>query len=234
MRRRYVIAALAGALLLAGCGGSATSSPGVPALSQAAQGQGAQGQGAQDQGAQGQGAQGQGAQGQGSPSKGPRQPTSQLTGSARAAALRAAAQCIRQHGVPSYADPVLTASGQVYSDSRSIQDASQAVLDAVQQACGTLAARAGLNPSYEPPAPPQLVEAGVRSDECLRAHGLPNVQDPTAQTPYTPGHGFGFTAGEMPAGGKADPAYQAAAHACRALLDAEIRASTLASLGNDA
>jgi hypothetical protein len=223
MRKRYVIAALAGALLLAGCGGSATSSPGVPALSQAAQGQGAQGQGAQ----------GQGAQGQDSPSQGPRQPTSQLTGSARAAALRAAAQCIRQHGIPSYADPVLTASGQVYSDSRSIQDASQAVVDAIQQACGTLAAQAGLNPSYEPPAPPQLVEAGVRSDECLRAHGLPNVHDPTAQSPYTPGHGFGFTAGEIPAGGKLDPAYQAAAHACRALLDAEIRASTLASLGND-
>ena len=223
MRRRFVIAALAGALLLAGCGGSATTSPGVPALSQAAQSQGAQGQGAQDQGAQD----------QGSPSQGPRQPTSQLTGSARAAALRAAAQCIRQHGVPSYADPVLTASGQVYSDSRSIQDASQAVLDAVQQACGTLAARAGLNPSYEPPAPPQLVEAGVRSDECLRAHGLPNVQDPTAQTAYTPGHGFGFTADEIPAGGKLDPAYQAAAHACRPLLDAEIRASTLASLSND-
>ena len=223
MRNRYVIAALTGGLLLAGCGGSATSSPGVPALSQAAQGQGAQGQGAQ----------GQGAQGQDSPSQGPRQPTSQLTGSARAAALRAAAQCIRQHGIPSYADPVLTASGQVYSDSRSIQDASQAVVDAIQQACGTLAAQAGLNPSYEPPAPPQLVEAGVRSAECLRAHGLPNVHDPTAQSPYTPGHGFGFTAGEIPAGGKLDPAYQAAAHACRALLDAEIRASTLASLGND-
>jgi hypothetical protein len=225
MRNRYVIAALAGALLLAGCGGSATSSPGVPALSPAAQGQGAQGQAAQ----------GQGTQGQGSPSQGTRNqaPTSQLSGSARAAALHAAAQCIRQHGVPSYADPVLTAGGQVYSDSRSIQDASQSVLNAVRQACGTLAARAGLDPSYEPPAPPQLVEAGVRSDECLRAHGLPNVQDPTAQTPYTPGHGFGYTAGEMPAGGKADPAYQAAAHACRALLDAEIRASTLASLGND-
>jgi hypothetical protein len=198
MRKRYVIAALAGALLLAGCGGSATSSPGVPALSQAA---------------------GQGSQSQGS--------------SARAAALHAAAQCIRQHGIPSYADPVLTASGQVYTDSRSMQDASQPVLDAVYHACSALAARAGLNPSSEPPAPPQLVEAGVHSDECLRAHGLPNVHDPTAQSPYTPGHGFGFTAGEIPAGGKLDPAYQAAAHACRALLDAEIRASTLASLGND-
>jgi hypothetical protein len=220
MRNRYVVAALAGALLLAGCGGSATSSPGVPALSPAAQGQGAQGQGAQ---------------GQGSPSQGTRNqaPTSQLTGSARAAALHAAAQCIRQHGVPSYADPVLTASGQVYSDSRSIQDASQSVLNAVQQACGTLAARAGLNPSYEPPAPTQLVEAGVRSAECMRAHSLPNFRDPTAQSPYTPGHGFGITADEVPSGGKLNPAYQAAAHACRAILDAEIRASTLASLSND-
>src|SRR5580692_2528908 len=142
MRSRYVIAALAGGLLLAGCGGSATSSPGVPALSQAA-----------GQGAQSQGAQGQGAQGQGSQSQGPQEPTTQLSGSARAGALQAAAQCIRQHGIPSYADPVLTASGQVYSDSRSIQDASAAVASAVQQACGTLAARAGLNPSYETPAP---------------------------------------------------------------------------------
>jgi hypothetical protein len=224
MRYRYVIAVLAGALLLAGCGSSAASSSGVPTLSQAA-GQGAQSQGSQSQGAQGQGAQGQGPQDQA--------PTSQLSGSARAAALHAAAQCIRQHGIPSYADPVLTASGQVYSDSRSIQNAPQSVLNAVQQACGTLAVRAGLNPQYEPPAPPQLVEAGVRSAECLRTHGLPNVQDPTAQTPYTPGHGFGFTRNEIPAGGKTDPTYQAAAHACRAILDAEIRASTLASLSND-
>ena len=222
MRNRYVVAALAGALLLAGCGGSATSSPGVPALSQAA-----------GHGAQGQGSQSQGAQGQGSPSQGPREPTSQLSGSARAAALHTAAQCIRQHGIPSYSDPVLTASGQVYTDSRSIQDAPQAVLNAVYQACSTLAARAGLNPSREPPAPPQLVEAGVRAAECMRAHGLPNFRDPTAQSSYTPGHGFGITAGEVPAGGKLDPAYQAAASACRTLLDGEIHASTLASLGND-
>ena len=200
MRNRYVIAAFAGAPLmiglLAGCGGSAGSPPGIPTLSQAA------------------------GQGQGS-------------ASSRAAALHAAAQCIRQHGIPSYADPVLTAGGQVYTDSRSVQDAPQSVIDAVRQACAALAARAGLVPDSEPPAPPQLIEAGVRSAQCLRAHGLPNVYDPTAQTAYTPGHGFGFTAGEIPAGGKSDPAYQAAAHACRAILDAEIRASTLASLGND-
>ena len=67
----------------------------------------------------------------------------------------------------------------------------------------------------------------------MRAHGLPNVQDPTAQSDYTPGHGFGYTSNEVPSGGKANPVFQAAAHACRSLLDAEIRASTLTSLGND-
>ena len=67
----------------------------------------------------------------------------------------------------------------------------------------------------------------------MRAHGLPNVQDPTAQSNYTPGHGFGFTMGEVPPGGKANPIFQHAAQACRSLLDAEIQASTLASLGSD-
>jgi hypothetical protein len=200
----YVAAALAGALLLAGCAGSGSSSPVVPAATQAG-GAAPAGQGTGNQG----------------------------TGSGRVAALHAAAQCIRQHGIPSYADPVLTSGGQVYSDSRSIQDAPDGTVSAVQRACGALAAQAGLNPGQEPPAPPQLVEAGVRAAECMRAHGLPGDQDPTARTPYTPGHGFGMTASEIPAGGKASPVYQRAAHACRSLLDDEIRASTLASLGDD-
>ena len=204
MRNRYVIAGLAGALLLAGCGSSGSSSPGVPALSQAA------GHGTASQGPAGQG-----------------------SSSARAAALHAAAQCIRQHGIPSYQDPVLTPSGQVYTDSRSFDDAPQSVVNAIQQACGTLAAQAGLNPDSEPPAPPQLVQAGVRSAECLRAHGLTNMQDPTAQTPYTPGHGFGLNASEVPAGGKANPIFRHAAQACQSVLHTEIQASTLASLGSD-
>ena len=153
--------------------------------------------------------------------------------SSRAAALHAAAQCIRQHGVPGYTDPVLTPSGQVYSDSRPIQDAPETVINAARQACEALLVRADLNPGNEPPAPPQLIQAGVRAAECMRAHGMPHVQDPTAQAPYTPGHGFGMSASEVPPGGKKSPVWQHAAHACRSLLDAEIRASTLASLGND-
>jgi hypothetical protein len=154
-------------------------------------------------------------------------------GGNRAADLHAAAQCIRQHGVPGYADPVLTPSGAVYSDRRSIQDASQSVLGAVQAACGSVLARAQLNPMHEPPAPPQLIQAGVRAAQCMRAHGLPNDADPTANTPYTPGHGFGLSAREVPAGGKLSHSFQHAIHACQRLDAAEIRASTLSSLGQD-
>ena len=150
----------------------------------------------------------------------------------RAAELRTAAQCIRQHGVPGYADPVLTPSG-VYSDARSFQDASQAALSEVRAACGALLTRAGLNPENEPPAPPQLVQAGVRSAECARVHGLPNMKDPTARSPYTPGHGFGMSADEIPAGGKLSQGFQDAVHACGHQFAAEVRASTLSSLGND-
>ena len=157
----------------------------------------------------------------------------QGAGASRATELHAAAQCIRQHGAPGYADPVLTPSGAVYSDRRSIQDASQSVLDAVRAACDSVLARAGLNPENEPPAPPQLVQAGVHAAECMRAHGLPNEADPTARTPYTPGHGFSLSAGEVPAGGKLSPGFQQAIHACGRLDAAEIRASTLSSLGQD-
>lgn len=154
-------------------------------------------------------------------------------GGSRAATLHAAAQCVREHGIPSYQDPVLTPGGQVYTDSRSFDDAPRSTISAVNQACRALLTQADLTPDGEPPAPPQLVRAGVVSAQCMRAHGMPNVQDPTTRSSYTPGHGFGYTDGEMPAGGKASPVFQHAAHACRSLLDAEIRASTLADLGND-
>jgi hypothetical protein len=77
------------------------------------------------------------------------------------------------------------------------------------------------------------VQAGVRAAECQRAHGLPHVQDPTARTPYTPGHGFGMSGSEIPSGGKLSHGFQEAAHACNSQITAEIRASTLSSLGSD-
>jgi hypothetical protein len=161
----------------------------------------------------------------------------------RAALLHAAAQCVRAHGVPGYQDPVLTADGHVYTDARSFEDATarasrsqeDALYAAIQSACGHLLAAAGMQPEDESPAPPALVAAGVRSAQCLRAHGLPNMRDPNSQTAFTPGHGFGLSADELPnngALGKGDPTVQRALTACRSLLDAEIRASSLSSLAH--
>ena len=202
---RYMIAvAMASTAVLAGCTVSGAAAPAVPSLSQTGS------------------ASSHAAGGQGGGS-----------GSARASALHAAAACVRQHGIPNYSDPVLTPGGAVYSDSRAFQDVPQSVANAVRQACGTLLVQANLNPGDEPPAPPQLVQAGVRAAECMRAHGLPHDQDPSARTPYTPGHGFGMSAGEMPPGGKASPVWQHARQACLAQITAMIQASTLASLSND-
>jgi hypothetical protein len=137
---------------------------------------------------------------------------------------------------------VLTANGQVFTDARSIQDLQRAgngptssTVDAIRQACGTLFTQAGFQPDDEAPAPPPLVQAGVRAARCLRANGLPNYRDPTSSTPFTPGHGFGISSDELPnngAQGKGDPAFQRAIHACSAEVSAEIRASTLGSLSH--
>src|ERR1700736_4973097 len=61
----------------------------------------------------------------------------------KAALVHAAADCIRQHGIPGYQEPVLTPDGQVYSDTRSIQEAPQSVQDAADHACHALVTRAG-------------------------------------------------------------------------------------------
>jgi hypothetical protein len=152
----------------------------------------------------------------------------------QAARLHAAAECVRQHGIPAYQDPVLTPTGALYTDARSFQNASASAVGTVRAACRDLMAQAGLgDPTHEAPAPPALVRAGARAAECERAHGLLALRDPTAQTPYTPGHGFGMTGDEVPAGGKGSPGFQQAVHACHQLIDAEIRASTLASLASD-
>lgn len=158
------------------------------------------------------------------------------TGTDRVAAIHAVAECIRSHGAPTYSEPVLDAEGHVYSDRRSLDNLSRGTLSDLEHSCGALAAAAGFSPSDEPPAPPALVAAGVHSAQCLRQNGMPTMHDPTSSSTYTPGHGFGLRAQDLPNNGrlgKTDPAVQRAFHACRTVLDAEIRASELTSLAKD-
>jgi hypothetical protein len=148
---------------------------------------------------------------------------------ARRHKLHDAADCVRKHGIPTYRDPVLTADGHVYTDARSYQDASDAALTAVDAACGVLMAAAQFTPTEQAPAPPKLVQAGVKVAQCLRAHGLTDVTDPTSTTMFTPGHGFGMT-GTLPPGGKDNPVVKAALDACRTQIKEETRLSSMESL----
>jgi hypothetical protein len=157
--------------------------------------------------------------------------TSTDTSASRIAALHGAAQCLRSHGVVNFADPVLGATGQVFTDARPLQDTPSDVVDAAASACEHQLRTASWNPETQPPAPAALVAAGVKAAQCLRQNGLPNMHDPTADSVYTPGHGFGMTAADLPPGAdKRSPVVQGAFHACRTLLDAEIRASALNQL----
>lgn len=151
------------------------------------------------------------------------------------AALHAAAQCIRDHGVPGYQDPVVDPNGDVYTDQRPLQEYAGHDRTALQRlfaACQAQISAANFNPSDEPRATPAMVQAGVRAAQCMRAHGLTNYRDPTASTQFTPGHGFGITGDELPPGGKTNGLVQQAIQACRAALDQEVNASQLANLSH--
>jgi hypothetical protein len=149
----------------------------------------------------------------------------------RTAKLHAAAECLRQHGISHFADPVLGANGQVFTDARALENAADDARQAAMTACHDQLGAANWNPDRQPPAPAALVAAGVKAAQCLRAHGLPNVKDPTANSRYTPGHGFGLRADELPPGvDKKSPVIQRAADACQPVLDAENEASGLDQL----
>ncbi len=150
----------------------------------------------------------------------------------RAAKLHDAAECLRQHGVENFHDPVLGANGQVFTDTRALEEKKpETTVSTAMTACRDKINAANWKPDQLPPAPAALVAAGVKSAQCMRAHGLPNVKDPTANSIYTPGHGFGVTADELPPGvDKRSPVLQQAIEACRSVLDAETRASSLDQL----
>jgi len=150
----------------------------------------------------------------------------------RTAKLHEAAECLRQHGVEHFPDPVLGADGQVFTDTRALEEKEpDTTVSTAMTACRDKINAANWNPDQLPPAPAALVAAGVKSAQCLRSHGLPNVKDPTASSVYTPGHGFGLRADELPPGmDKRSPVMRQALEACRSILDAETAASSLNQL----
>jgi hypothetical protein len=150
----------------------------------------------------------------------------------RRAKLHAAAECVRRHGAPQYQDPVLTADGYVYTDDVAFRPLSGPQLDEITTACQSLIHAANFSVRDQGPPPPKLIQAGVKSAQCMRAHGLPRYRDPTADSPFSPGKGFGLEPDAVPPGGKQSPILRRAVDACRQLLDDEAAASSLGNLGH--
>jgi hypothetical protein len=150
----------------------------------------------------------------------------------RRAKLHAAAECIRRHGAPQYQDPVLTADGYVYTDEVAFRPLSGQQLDAITTACQSLIHAANFAIRDQGPPPPKLIEAGVRSAQCMRAHGLPRYKDPTADSHFSPGKGFSLDSQAIPPEGKQSPILRRAVDACRQLLDEEAAQSSLGNLGH--
>lgn len=151
---------------------------------------------------------------------------------ARRTRLHAAAQCIREHGAPNYQDPLLTADGYVYTDSVALRGLDEAQTTAIDEACRDLIRAANFAMSDQGPPPPAMIAAGVKSAACMRANGLPDFRDPTADSRFAPGKGFGLDPQTLPAAGKQDPSVRRALQACRKLLDEEAALSSLGNLGN--
>ena len=150
----------------------------------------------------------------------------------RRAKLHAAAHCIREHGAPRYQDPLLTADGYVYTDEVALREVEEAQMTAIEAACGDLIRAARFSMRDQGPPPPKVIQAGVRSAQCLRENGLPNVKDPTVDSRFVPGKGFGLDPDALPAGGKQDPTVRRALQACRSILDEGARLSSLGNLGD--
>jgi hypothetical protein len=150
----------------------------------------------------------------------------------RRAKLHAAAQCIRAHGAPRYQDPMLTADGYVYTDDVALRGLEEPQMTAIDTACHDLIRAAKFSMKDQGPPPLRLIQAGVKSAQCMRAHGLPNYQDPTVDSPFAPGKGFGLNGQSLPQAGKEDPTVRRALQACRSILDEEAALSSLGNLGN--
>jgi hypothetical protein len=99
-------------------------------------------------------------------------PTTQGTGSTQVKASLAFAGCMRAHGVTNFPDPGPQGDFPTFETGVSKQ-----VSNAANDTCKHLLS------SGETPATPQQraqkLEFGVKVAECLRAHGYPQMPDPT-------------------------------------------------------
>jgi len=115
-------------------------------------------------------------------------------------------QCMREHGVPNFPDPV---DGRLSIDGRKLGvDPEGSVFRAADAACQSL-----MPPrDASRPAPPEVREAGLKYSACMRENGLPGFPDPdSGGNLKIDGRALGV--------GPGDPAFERAEKACRYFLD---------------
>jgi hypothetical protein len=124
----------------------------------------------------------------------------------------AAAQCLRDQGIPNFPDPVIDTRGHVQIDNQLLDSLPASVTQSAEHSCAAQIDAAlhaiPLAPDARPPATPQELAQDTRFARCMRQHGWPNFPDPNAQ-----GQFISSTQSEQPASTN-DPSWQA----CRSLL----------------
>jgi hypothetical protein len=118
--------------------------------------------------------------------------------------IHAAAQCLRDHGIPNFPDPVFDAHGQLQIDDQLLKSLPNSVTQAAEQACRPqIDAAQQAADAQRPAATPQELAQATRFAQCMRQHGWPNFPDPDAHGEFS-----SSTPGAMPPS-KTDPAVQA-------------------------
>ena len=118
--------------------------------------------------------------------------------------IHTAAQCLRDHGVPNFPDPVVDTHGHIQYDQQVINNLPAAVSQAAQHACQSqINAAESHAAAAEPAATPQEIQQATQFAQCMRQHGWPHFPDPDSHG------GFELTNPHDGPPSKNDPSWQA-------------------------
>lgn len=127
-------------------------------------------------------------------------------------ALVLAGQCIRQHGIPNFPNPVVATSGPAAGHAilakQVLRDYPESVVNQALAACRAALEQAGINnggPNHGPST--QEMQDLLAFARCVRHHGISNFPDPNSQGSFNLA-GTGINSHQL------SPAELAAARAC--------------------
>jgi hypothetical protein len=132
-------------------------------------------------------------------------------------ALHLAGQCLRQHGIPNFPDPVVAtdgpAAGRAIFDKSALKSYPVSAVNQAMNECRTALDQAGLAGSGQnSTVSQQELQARLALARCIRSHGVPNFPDPNPSTgEVTPPPGLSKTSPSILAAIRACPSQAQAA-----------------------